>query len=85
MITELVTALDHAPVNLLAGPALPPIPELRRLGVRRVSVGSGVYRLSLAAARTAMSRAVHGDAAALAEQARSLPCSRLSELLGRIP
>ncbi|MBA8826517.1 2-methylisocitrate lyase-like PEP mutase family enzyme [Saccharopolyspora lacisalsi] len=85
VITELVTELEHAPINLLAGPALPPIPELRRLGIRRVSVGSGLYRLSLAAARTAMSHAVHGDAAALSEEARPLPYSRLSELLGRTP
>jgi 2-methylisocitrate lyase-like PEP mutase family enzyme len=32
------------PLNVLGGPAVPPIPELAKLGVKRVSVGSGPVR-----------------------------------------
>ncbi|MBV8540206.1 MAG: isocitrate lyase/phosphoenolpyruvate mutase family protein [Pseudonocardiales bacterium] len=53
LIGELVAALDGAPLNLLARPDLPSVPELRRLGVRRLSVGSALYRLSMATARDA--------------------------------
>jgi 2-methylisocitrate lyase-like PEP mutase family enzyme len=40
------------PVNLLASPALPPVSELFALGVRRVSAGSGLFRLAYATAST---------------------------------
>ena len=42
-----------APVNILAGPGAPPVGELARLGVARVSLGSGVAE----AAYTVMRRA----------------------------
>jgi len=35
------------PVNILAGPGSPPVPELQNLGVARVSVGSGPMRATL--------------------------------------
>ncbi len=38
------------PVNLLASPLLPSVDELRELGVRRVSAGSGLFRLAYATA-----------------------------------
>ena len=37
----------RCPVNILAGPGSPPIPELQKLGVARVSVGSGAMRATL--------------------------------------
>ncbi len=37
----------RCPVNILAGPGSPPIPELQRLGVARVSLGSGPMRATL--------------------------------------
>ncbi|MFI6228184.1 isocitrate lyase/phosphoenolpyruvate mutase family protein [Micromonospora echinospora] len=37
-ITALVAGID-APLNVLAGPTAPPVPELARLGVARVSLG----------------------------------------------
>jgi 2-methylisocitrate lyase-like PEP mutase family enzyme len=37
----------QCPVNILAGPGSPPIPELQKLGVARVSVGSGAMRATL--------------------------------------
>lgn len=48
LIERLVGELDGFPVNLLAGPAVPSVPELRALGVRRLSVGSALYRLGMA-------------------------------------
>jgi 2-methylisocitrate lyase-like PEP mutase family enzyme len=37
----------HAPVNILAGPDVPSIPELTKLGVKRVSYGSGPHRAAM--------------------------------------
>ena len=51
-IAALVRGID-APLNVLAGAATPPVPELARLGVARVSVGSGLFRASLAFAERA--------------------------------
>jgi len=49
-ITALVDRLE-APLNVLVGPESPPLAELARLGVRRVSVGSGPARAVLARVR----------------------------------
>ena len=46
LIGRLVREID-GPLNILAGPTAPPIPELERLGVRRVSVGSGPMRATM--------------------------------------
>jgi 2-methylisocitrate lyase-like PEP mutase family enzyme len=53
LIAELVGALAGTPLNLLANPGLPPVGELAELGVRRLSVGSALYRLAMAAVRDA--------------------------------
>ena len=37
----------QCPVNILTGPGAPPIPELQKMGVARVSVGSGPMRATL--------------------------------------
>ena len=37
----------QCPVNILAGPGSPSVPELRKLGVARISLGSGPMRASL--------------------------------------
>ena len=37
----------QCPVNILAGPGVPPVPELQKLGVARVSLGSGPMRAAL--------------------------------------
>ena len=47
IIRRLISAID-GPVNMLAGPGAPTVAELERLGVRRVSVGSGPMRAALA-------------------------------------
>jgi 2-methylisocitrate lyase-like PEP mutase family enzyme len=49
-IGRLADGID-APLNVLAGPATPPVAELERLGVARVSVGSGLMRAVAADAR----------------------------------
>ena len=51
-IGELVRGI-RGPVNILGGPGTPPVAELAALGVRRVSVGSGVMRATLGLARRA--------------------------------
>lgn len=45
-IGRLVTDLQ-CPVNILAGPGSPSVPELQRLGVARVSLGSSAMRATL--------------------------------------
>ena len=47
LIARLVSEID-GPINILAGPATPPVGELERLGVRRVSMGSGPMRATMA-------------------------------------
>ncbi|MFJ2257029.1 isocitrate lyase/phosphoenolpyruvate mutase family protein [Streptomyces sp. NPDC087844] len=48
-IAGLVKALD-VPLNILYSPKGPPLPDLAELGVRRVSLGSLLYRRALGAA-----------------------------------
>ncbi|MEU7907762.1 isocitrate lyase/phosphoenolpyruvate mutase family protein [Actinoplanes sp. NPDC049118] len=56
-----------APVNVLAGPGAPAIPELAKLGVARISLGSSVaqaaYGLLRRAAETALGDGGHGELA----------------------
>ncbi len=49
-IGRLVSDL-RCPVNILAGPGSPSVPELRKLGVARVSLGSGPMRATLGTLR----------------------------------
>jgi 2-methylisocitrate lyase-like PEP mutase family enzyme len=42
-----ITRELHHPVNILAGPGFPSIHELHKLGVARISLGSGVMRATL--------------------------------------
>lgn len=49
-ISEIVRQVD-CPINILATNGVPPIAELKRLGVRRVSVGSGPARATLGLVR----------------------------------
>src|SRR6266436_2589409 len=50
LIGKLVKAVE-APLNVLATSGCPSIPELEALGVRRVSIGSGVMRATLGLVR----------------------------------
>lgn len=46
IIASLVQAI-HGPINILASPATPSIPELAKLGVARISFGGGLLRAML--------------------------------------
>jgi 2-methylisocitrate lyase-like PEP mutase family enzyme len=50
LISRLVRELQH-PLNILAGPGSPSIPELQKIGVARVSLGSGPMRATLGLVR----------------------------------
>jgi 2-methylisocitrate lyase-like PEP mutase family enzyme len=47
-IARLVKAVE-APLNILANPACPPMAELEKMGVARVSAGSGIMRAAMGA------------------------------------
>jgi len=47
IVGRLQAVHPEAPVNILAGPGVPSIPELARLGVKRVSYGSGPHRAAM--------------------------------------
>lgn len=81
MIAELVAAVAGTPVNLLADPTLPSLRELADLGVRRLSVGSGLYRLAMAAARDATARLIETGRPDALAAADGLRYQELSDLL----
>lgn len=56
-IATLVAAIP-APVNILAGPGAPSVPELAELGVARVSLGSAVAEAAYAVAQRAAAEAL---------------------------
>jgi 2-methylisocitrate lyase-like PEP mutase family enzyme len=47
-IAKLVKAVD-GPLNILANPACPPVAELEKIGVARISAGSGIMRAAMGA------------------------------------
>lgn len=81
LIGELVAALDGAPINLLARPDLPSVPELRSLGVRRLSVGSALYRLGMATVRDAFADLLHSGRQQALRGADGLTYQDLAESL----
>ncbi len=71
----------HGPLNVLAGPHTPTVPELAGLGVARVSVGGGLARVALGAARRAAQELLeHGTFATMSEDA--LPSGDFRHLFG---
>lgn len=52
LIARLALAI-HGPLNILAGPGTPPVPELARMGVKRVTVGSNIAKAALTLVRRA--------------------------------
>jgi 2-methylisocitrate lyase-like PEP mutase family enzyme len=51
-LTQLVHSVP-GPLNVLAGPGMPPVADLQRIGIARLSVGSAIMRATLALARDA--------------------------------
>jgi 2-methylisocitrate lyase-like PEP mutase family enzyme len=83
------TVVDHcqhvhrdAAVNILAGPGVPSIPELAKLGVKRVSYGSGPHRAAMGLLRRMADEArSSGTYKALTEGA--VPYEEINGLMGR--
>lgn len=44
---SMLVAQWKSPINILVGPGVPPIPELAKLGVKRISYGSGPMRAAM--------------------------------------
>lgn len=66
------------PLNILGGPGAPSVPELERLGVKRVSLGAGVMRAALGGVRrVAVELAATGTYTALVELALTEDVNRL--------
>ncbi len=78
-IRELVGGIG-GPVNVLAVDGTPPIPELERLGVARVSVGSGPMRAALALVRD-VARELKTRGTYSAYTSRALAFDDLNELM----
>ena len=72
LIQRLVSSVDGA-VNILAGPGTPPISELKRIGVRRVTVGGNLakaaYSLVMKAAKEMKFDGTYNFAAGIYSQA----------------
>lgn len=80
-IGRLVKAVN-GPINVLATAGAPSIPELERLGVRRVSIGSGAMRASMGlTARIAKELKEHGTFSAMTENA--MPYLEANALFGK--
>jgi 2-methylisocitrate lyase-like PEP mutase family enzyme len=77
VVRELVRAVA-GPVNVIAGPRTPSIRELHRLGVARVSFGSGPMRAAMGAAQQAATELRKGSYAKLHRLA--LPGAELRRL-----
>ncbi len=62
------------PLNVMSRPTLPPVTELARLGVRRLSVGCALAQMALAKVRKATRELLdHGSYAALYEDSIPVP------------
>ncbi|HJT87551.1 MAG TPA: isocitrate lyase/phosphoenolpyruvate mutase family protein [Bryobacteraceae bacterium] len=82
VIGELTRAIP-APVNVMAGPGSPTIPELERLGVRRVTFGSGPMRAAMALLRRICVELKSGGTYAALEESAHLPHAEMNRLLDR--
>jgi 2-methylisocitrate lyase-like PEP mutase family enzyme len=72
------------PLNVIAGPPAPPLPELERLGVRRASLGPRVVQATLGLVRRMVSELrERGTYDALTDLV--IPFVELQQLVGRTP
>lgn len=79
-IERIVRAVAPKPVNVLIGPGsgIVPVPELSRLGVKRISLGGALYLLAMAALDQAAKEIRAGD---LSSTTRRVPFGEISSLL----
>lgn len=80
-IGRLLQAL-RGPLNILATVGSPSIPEMKSLGVRRVSLGSGPSRVALGAIQRLL-RTLRDDGTFAALAADAIPYSQVQKLLSR--
>lgn len=69
------------PVNLLASPLTPPVAMLRELGVRRLSTGSGLFRLAYATATETAARLLAAGESGVLAPANALPHPEVNRVL----
>ena len=80
-IAELAKAID-APLNILLAPGCPSINEMEKLGVARVSAGSGIMRSALGHTRRVAQQLLRGDShAAMLEG--TVPFAEVMQLISR--
>jgi 2-methylisocitrate lyase-like PEP mutase family enzyme len=78
-LTQLVRSVS-APLNVLAGPRMPPVTDLQRIGIARLSVGSAIMRATLALARDAADELLQkGTYNTFLD--RNIPYSEVNELM----
>lgn len=80
-IGRLVKAVK-GPLNILASVGTPPIPELKKLGVKRVSLGSGPSRVALGALQR-FARMIRDEGALTPLTAEAVPYAEVQKLLSR--
>jgi len=82
VIDHLRTVHPQGPLNILAGPGVPSIPELTKLDVKRVSYGSGPHRAAMGLLRRIADEAkTSGTYTALTEGA--VPYAEMNGLMGK--
>lgn len=72
LIARLARAID-GPLNILAGPGTPPVPELAEMGVKRVTVGGNIAKAALTLVRRAADELAGPGTYSFAEGAFSQP------------
>jgi 2-methylisocitrate lyase-like PEP mutase family enzyme len=78
-LTQLVHSVP-GPLNVLAGPGMPPVADLQRIGIARLSVGSAIMRATLAVARDAADELLQkGTYHTFLD--RNIPYSEVNELM----
>lgn len=77
-----LAAAVKGPLNILAGIGTPTIPELKRLGVRRLSTGSGTSRVALGALRRFV-RQMRDDGTLTPLATEAVPYAEVQALLTR--
>jgi 2-methylisocitrate lyase-like PEP mutase family enzyme len=82
VIDHLRTVHQEPAINILAGPGVPSIPELAKLGVKRVSYGSGPHRAAMGLLRRIADEArTSGTYTGLTEGA--VPYEEINGLMGK--
>jgi 2-methylisocitrate lyase-like PEP mutase family enzyme len=78
-LTQLVRSVP-SPLNVLAGPGMPPVADLQHIGIARLSVGSAIMRATLAVARDAADELLQKGTYHIFLD-RNIPYSEVNELM----